>query len=206
MRLREGKKYDRSCDVSALTLTAHRLCFLRLFFSSASEACRAASTSTLREVLVFFSWIVETLSPFDSLPRCCAGVILRAFMRPFSPARLPPVLNSARLPISVSIASKQPLFLRPLPRYYSESLAPRSRAQIPFRRSPLSQISKRHCSYRRMCIARGGDVPAGTTNVAQGREVLPTNVKPVHYDLTLDPDFEKFTFDGTVVIEYVASA
>ena len=43
----------------------------------------------------------------------------------------------------------------------------------------------------------------GGINVSQGREVLPTNVKPLHYDLTLEPDFEKFTYDGTVVIEYV---
>ena len=53
-----------------------------------------------------------------------------------------------------------------------------------------------------MCL-RHADVPSGSTNVPHGREVLPTNVKPVHYDLTLDPDFEKFTYDGTVVIEYV---
>ena len=46
-------------------------------------------------------------------------------------------------------------------------------------------------------------MPGGSTNVASGREVLPTNVKPLHYDLTLDPDFEKFTYDGSVVIEYV---
>ena len=35
----------------------------------------------------------------------------------------------------------------------------------------------------------------------QGREVLPTNVKPLHYNLTLEPDFEKFTFEGKVIIE-----
>lgn len=51
-----------------------------------------------------------------------------------------------------------------------------------------------------MCGSRRGDV-SGSTNV-QGREVLPTNVKPVHYDLTLEPNFEKFTYDGSVVIEY----
>ena len=33
------------------------------------------------------------------------------------------------------------------------------------------------------------------------REVLPTNVKPMHYDLTLEPNFDKFTFEGTVIIE-----
>lgn len=51
-----------------------------------------------------------------------------------------------------------------------------------------------------MCSSRRGEI-SGSTNV-QGREVLPTNVKPVHYDLTLEPNFEKFTYDGTVVIEY----
>jgi len=30
---------------------------------------------------------------------------------------------------------------------------------------------------------------------------LPTNVKPLHYDLTLEPDFNNFTFDGKVEIE-----
>ncbi|MCJ1435974.1 Aminopeptidase 2 mitochondrial [Xylographa pallens] len=37
--------------------------------------------------------------------------------------------------------------------------------------------------------------------VTKAREVLPTNVKPLHYDLTLEPDFEKFTFEGKVVID-----
>lgn len=55
-----------------------------------------------------------------------------------------------------------------------------------------------------MCSSRRDEV-SGSTNV-QGREVLPTNVKPVHYDLTLEPNFEKFTYDGTVVIEYVTAA
>ena len=52
-----------------------------------------------------------------------------------------------------------------------------------------------------MCHSRRGEA-SGSTNV-QGREVLPTNVKPVHYDLTLEPNFEKFTYEGTVSIEYV---
>lgn len=51
-----------------------------------------------------------------------------------------------------------------------------------------------------MCISRRDQV-SGSTNV-QGREVLPTNVKPLHYDLTLDPNFEKFTYEGSVTIEY----
>jgi aminopeptidase 2 len=52
-----------------------------------------------------------------------------------------------------------------------------------------------------MCGTRRAEV-SGSTNV-QGREVLPTNVKPQHYDLTLEPNFEKFTYEGTVIIEYV---
>ncbi|KAL8924623.1 MAG: hypothetical protein Q9208_003938 [Pyrenodesmia sp. 3 TL-2023] len=38
-------------------------------------------------------------------------------------------------------------------------------------------------------------------DVAKGREVLPANVKPLHYDLTLEPDFAKFTYEGKVVID-----
>ncbi|CEJ55612.1 Aminopeptidase 2 [Penicillium brasilianum] len=50
-----------------------------------------------------------------------------------------------------------------------------------------------------MCSSRR-DEPSGSTNV-QGREVLPTNVKPLHYDLTLEPDFETFKYNGTVTID-----
>ena len=45
------------------------------------------------------------------------------------------------------------------------------------------------------------DAPTGSIDITKAREVLPTNVIPRHYDLTLEPDFEKFTFDGTVVID-----
>lgn len=45
----------------------------------------------------------------------------------------------------------------------------------------------------------------GSATIAGAREVLPTNVKPLHYDLTLEPNFEDFTYEGTVVIEYVKS-
>ncbi|PWY85970.1 lysine aminopeptidase apsA [Aspergillus heteromorphus CBS 117.55] len=51
-----------------------------------------------------------------------------------------------------------------------------------------------------MCGARRGEL-SGSTNVPGGREVLPTNVKPLHYDLTLEPNFETFKYDGTVVID-----
>jgi len=34
-----------------------------------------------------------------------------------------------------------------------------------------------------------------------GRELLPANVIPRHYDLTLEPDLEKLTYEGSVVID-----
>lgn len=45
----------------------------------------------------------------------------------------------------------------------------------------------------------------GSATIAEAREVLPTNVKPIHYDLTLEPNFEDFTYEGKVVIEYDAA-
>jgi aminopeptidase 2 len=53
-----------------------------------------------------------------------------------------------------------------------------------------------------MCRHLGADAHDATT-LPLDREVLPTNVKPVHYHVTLEPDFEKFTYEGKVVIEYV---
>ncbi|CAN8099109.1 unnamed protein product [Discula destructiva] len=51
-----------------------------------------------------------------------------------------------------------------------------------------------------MCRHAGALESSSSTNVA-GRELLPTNVVPKHYDLTLEPDLTKFTFDGTVVVD-----
>ena len=51
-----------------------------------------------------------------------------------------------------------------------------------------------------MCRAKDGSTSA-SIDVSRGREVLPSNVKPLHYDLTLEPDFEKFSYEGKVVIE-----
>ncbi len=47
------------------------------------------------------------------------------------------------------------------------------------------------------------DIPGGSVDVDAHREVLPKNVKPLHYDLTLEPNFENFKYEGKVVIEYV---
>ena len=53
-----------------------------------------------------------------------------------------------------------------------------------------------------MCRSqREVDVADSSMDIAAGREVLPKNVKPLHYDLTLEPNFETFKYDGTVSIE-----
>ena len=48
---------------------------------------------------------------------------------------------------------------------------------------------------------RGADVENGGLDVTMGREILPANVIPKHYDLTLEPDFKNFTFKGTVIVD-----
>ncbi|KAH8676688.1 peptidase family M1-domain-containing protein [Tricladium varicosporioides] len=53
-----------------------------------------------------------------------------------------------------------------------------------------------------MCKLHGGqEVEATGMDVTKGREILPANVIPRHYDLTMEPDFEKFTYEGTVIVD-----
>ncbi|KAI4610781.1 uncharacterized protein J4E87_010715 [Alternaria ethzedia] len=51
-----------------------------------------------------------------------------------------------------------------------------------------------------MCKHFGAEGHA-SIDITKGREVLPANVKPIHYDLTLEPDFANFTYQGTVTID-----
>lgn len=56
-----------------------------------------------------------------------------------------------------------------------------------------------------MCKLAGGDFEhtgGASPDPTQGRELLPVNVIPTHYDVTLEPDFEKFIFQGTALIEF----
>jgi len=53
-----------------------------------------------------------------------------------------------------------------------------------------------------MCQIHGErDAAASGLDVSKGREILPANVVPKHYDLTLEPDFKKLTYEGTVIID-----
>lgn len=53
-----------------------------------------------------------------------------------------------------------------------------------------------------MC-RRDADAMGANLDIAKGREVLPKNVKPLHYHLTLEPNLETFQYEGKVVIEYI---
>jgi aminopeptidase 2 len=54
-----------------------------------------------------------------------------------------------------------------------------------------------------MCKRHQAEMADANMDISKGREVLPKNVKPIHYDLTLEPNFETFEYEGTVVIECV---
>ncbi|KAF2405417.1 hypothetical protein EJ06DRAFT_535325 [Trichodelitschia bisporula] len=45
------------------------------------------------------------------------------------------------------------------------------------------------------------EAPAASVDVSMGREVLPKNVKPLHYHLTLEPNLSTFEYEGEVVID-----
>lgn len=80
------------------------------------------------------------------------------------------------------------------------------RSRNPSSSNKLSRTQIRSCSYQRHNMCRhslGADAAAeGAVDVTKGREVLPTNVKPLHYRLTLEPNLESFEYTGTVEIEY----
>jgi aminopeptidase N len=52
-----------------------------------------------------------------------------------------------------------------------------------------------------MCKMHGSGPDGGGTDITHGRQILPANVIPRHYDLTLEPDFEKLTYEGKVIID-----
>jgi len=49
-----------------------------------------------------------------------------------------------------------------------------------------------------MCKA---EAEAASMVVSKGREVLPANVRPTHYNLVLEPDLQAFKYTGSVTID-----
>lgn len=105
-------------------------------------------------------------------------------------------LNGSFRPLSQGAARHLSSSLRPI--------KPRHRTEFSSNRLPNRQ-AVRHCSCQRAMCTGDADLPGGSMDVKNARVLLPTNVKPLHYDLTLEPDFENFTYEGNVVIEYVQS-
>jgi aminopeptidase 2 len=52
-----------------------------------------------------------------------------------------------------------------------------------------------------MCRAQALEGAGSAVDVSAAREVLPDNVKAVHYHVTLEPNLKTFEYDGEVVIE-----
>ncbi|KAL2122906.1 hypothetical protein VTJ04DRAFT_3361 [Mycothermus thermophilus] len=153
-----------------------------------------ASRGTHRSAGLLLNHPLQT--PKSLAPRYCSS----RYHSSLAPRQLP------LLPLTTPSLSPSP----------SPSLPPSQPPTAPIfshsRHRPLSHtypklrpgtVPVRHCSYRRhtMCRTHAAAAEmAGGVNV-QGRELLPANVIPRHYHVTLEPNFENFTFDGTVVID-----
>jgi len=80
---------------------------------------------------------------------------------------------------------------------------PRSVNVAQARQIPDKSITARACSFRRnaMCKGAEGETGGGGGVGSLVRELLPAHVKPTHYDVTLEPHFDTFKFDGSVTID-----
>lgn len=114
------------------------------------------------------------------------------------------IVNAATSRASVPLLRAPSPFLLATSRPFSALISkPRTkRTSLPSQISTAKQQT-RQCSHRRAMCKGNADMPGGSVDVDAHREVLPKNVKPLHYDLTLEPNFESFKYEGKVVIEYV---
>lgn len=118
--------------------------------------------------------------------------------RPALSSAKQPLISYNKLPVFRRLHNPAPRDFHPQARYRPVSLRTRCLPAVYSRRQSI-----RFCSYKNIMCRAKDDLAAASVDVSKGREVLPANVKPVHYSLTLEPDFEKFTYEGEVVIEYV---
>ncbi|KAH7185905.1 peptidase family M1-domain-containing protein [Fusarium flagelliforme] len=118
-------------------------------------------------------------------------------------------LSASRSSITTTTTttSSRPHHTSQLPYLKSSSTTPslRSIPRPSIRDSKVTSLisrQQRNCSCRRAMLRNGEDVTSASLDVRRGRQVLPKNVKPLHYDLTLEPNFETFKYEGTVVIDF----
>jgi hypothetical protein len=103
----------------------------------------------------------------------------------------------------LSTLSQRRLYSVAAPPSFSATSSSPHRREI---RRPSTFHQLRHCSYRRSNMCKHNftaEVVSSGVDISKGREVLPKNVKPLHYHLTLEPNLETFEYDGEVVIECV---
>ncbi|WQF78312.1 Putative peptidase M1, alanine aminopeptidase/leukotriene A4 hydrolase, ERAP1-like protein [Colletotrichum destructivum] len=108
------------------------------------------------------------------------------------------IVNPTRRPVA-----RIPYQLRSFSAFVTQTSAPRTtpppRRNIQLQ-NPQRIAATRHCSFKRNMCKHGEAGGGGTLNYP--RELLPTNVVPRHYDLTLEPNFETLKFDGLVKIDF----
>ena len=151
----------------------------------------AYPSSAIRIVSLLEMWNLATLSKAVPRRSCPSPAKFRIFPRFPTSSRQRSLLSPPLLPRSAS---------------YTTLNTSSSHFSSPCRKNILRLPPRAfvgYYSHRRMCHYRRHDAgaPGSVVDITAGREILPANVKPTHYRLTLEPDFEKFTFNGTVVIE-----
>lgn len=139
--------------------------------------------------------------------RIADGAVLRTGRLPYSPAGSA-LSRTRRLDVNPrrnllhTYKSPTTTTIYPAVHAHLQNTTPRRAPRV----SPQPTTTPvRYCSHRRSMCRHFGAEGNASIDITKGREVLPANVKPLHYDLTLEPDFENFTYEGTVTIEYVAT-